>query len=575
MTTTQRFRLLARHLRPSRGRVVVAAAAFVLKDSPLWVLPIITAEVINLLIAGADAGALLVPGVAAAGVVALNLVANAIYVRHYFAAVRELGLRLRGEIAQKLQTLSIGYHSRSTTALAQTKLVRDVENLELMLQQSFGPILNCVSIIVGAGITIALRVPVFLFVIGLTVPLAVLLMRWLRTRTAAANEDFRRDIEFMSSRVSEMGSLLPITRAHGLENVALDRLGTSVERVRASGLRLDRINGRFGAMSWASFQVLSLLCLFGAVGLTLANVISVTPGDVVLLSSYFGLLTGTLVNAFLLAPLITRGFESLTSIDEILSEDDIELNEGKAAVGPLRGRLRFDRVTFGYDEKQVIDHLDLTIEPGQTIAFVGPSGAGKSTIVNLALGLLAPQSGSVSIDGQDLRDIDLRTYRRHVSVVPQEPVLFGGSIRENVAYGLAPAGDSAIWDALERANAAQFVREFPRGWDTLIGERGSTLSGGQRQRIAIARALARNPSLLFLDEATSALDPEAEVLVRAAVDELRRGRTTLIVAHRLSTIRSADFIAVLESGRIAEFGTHDHLAATGRLYRQLLAAAAQ
>jgi ATP-binding cassette, subfamily B, bacterial len=301
----------------------------------------------------------------------------------------------------------------------------------------------------------------------------------------------------------------------------------------------------------------------------------VTPGDVVLLSSYFGLLTGTLVNAFLLAPLITRGFESLTSIDEILSEDDIELNEGKAAVGPLRGRLRFDRVTFAYDEKQVIDHLDLTIEPGQTIAFVGPSGAGKSTIVNLALGLLAPQSGSVSIDGQDLRDIDLRTYRRHVSVVPQEPVLFGGSIRENVAYGLAPAGDSEIWDALERANAAQFVREFPRGWDTLIGERGSTLSGGQRQRIAIARALARNPSLLFLDEATSALDPEAEVLVRAAVDELRRGRTTLIVAHRLSTIRSADFIAVLESGRIAEFGTHDHLAATGRLYRQLLAAAAQ
>lgn len=572
MNSMDGLRILARHLRPNRRKVVIAALAFIVKDSPLWVLPIITAEVIDLLIARASPSALVVPAAAAAGVIVVNLVANAVYVRHYFFAVRELGLRLRGDIATQLQTLSIGYHARSSSAVAQTKLVRDVENLELMLQQSFGPILNCVSIIVGAGITIAFRTPVFLVVIGLTVPLAVLLMRWLRTRTAAANEEFRRDIEFMSSRASEMGALLPITRAHGLEHVALERLGASTERVRSSGLRLDRINGRFGAMSWASFQLLSLICLFGAVGLSLTSIVTVTAGDVVLLSSYFGLLTGTLVNAFHLAPLITRGFESLASVDEILSEDEIEHNIGKPALDSVEGRLQFSRVTFSYGLRPALHDFNLTIEPGQSIAFVGPSGSGKSTILNLALGLLSPESGAITIDGHNLRHIDLRTYRRHVSVVPQEPVLFRGTIRENVSYGLPGLDDASIRRALERASAADFVDDLPQGWNTVVGERGNSLSGGQRQRVAIARALARDPKLLLLDEATSALDPEAEVLVRNAVNELRRGRTTLIVAHRLSTIRSADYIAVLHSGRIAEFGTHSHLAATGNRYQQLLAA---
>ncbi|MDB5478923.1 MAG: transporter related protein [Alphaproteobacteria bacterium] len=572
MRTMDGLRILARHVRPNRGRVVVAAMAFVVKDSPLWVLPIITAEVIDLLIARSSPVALVGPASAAAGVIVINLIANAIYVRHYFFAVRELGLRLRGDIAAQLQTLSIGYHARSSSAIAQTKLVRDVENLELMLQQSFGPVLNSASIIVGAGITIAIRMPVFLAVIGLTVPLAVVLMHWLRTRTAAANEEFRRDIEFMSSRASEMGALLPITRAHGLETIALDRLGASTERVRASGLRLDRINGRFGAMSWASFQLLSLFCLFGAVGLSLTSIVSVTAGEVVLLSSYFGLLTGTLVNAFQLAPLVTRGFESLASVDEILSEDEVEDNTGKYSIGAVHGRIQFDHVSFHYGGKNALTDFDLTIKPGQSIALVGPSGSGKSTILNLALGLLTPQSGKVTVNGHDLRHIDLRTYRRHVSVVPQEPVLFGGSVKENVAYGLAALDDEVIWDALDRANAANFVRELPQGWDTLVGERGNSLSGGQRQRIAIARALVRNPKILLLDEATSALDPEAEVLVRDAINELRRGRTTLIVAHRLSTIRTADFLAVLEEGRVMEFGTHEQLAATGRRYRQLLAA---
>jgi ATP-binding cassette subfamily B protein len=565
--------LLRPHLRPSRRRIALAAVALVFKDSPLWVLPLVTAEVIDLLINGAAPDALIVPGLWAGAVILVNVGANAVYVRSYSAAVRDLGLRLRGAVASRLQILSIGFHARSSSAVMQTKVIRDVENVELMLQQSFAPILNAASILIGACTIIALRVPSFLAVIALTVPLAVVLMRWLRTRTATANERFRQEVESLSSSVGEMSALLPITRAHGLEQVALERVAASAEQVRTAGYALDRLNGRFGAISWASFQMLSLCCLFGAVLLSLTGALPVTAGDVVLLSSYFGLLTGTLVTAFQLAPLITRGFESLRSVDEVLRDEDVERNEGKPGVETVRGQLSFSAVTFGYGRDEVLHGLDLEIAPGETIAFVGPSGSGKSTILNLALGFLTPWQGRVTIDGRPLTDIDLRSYRRHVSVVPQEPVLFSGTIRENVTYGLADVPDDVVAEALRRANATEFVDAQEHGWNTPIGERGGRLSGGQRQRIAIARALIRDPRVLLLDEATSALDPTAEVEVQAALDELRRGRTTLIVAHRLGTIRSADCIAVLDHGRLVESGTHEQLRRRGGAYARLVAVA--
>lgn len=570
MRAPNRLRLLAPHLRPSRGRIIVAAIAFVAKDSPLWVLPLITADVIDLLIENASPQALIAPAACAAGVVLLNIGANAVYIRAYFSTVRYLGARLRSELATQLQTLTIGYHSRSSSAVVQTKLVRDVENVELMLQQSFGPILNAGSVLVGACVVVAIRVPTFLLVFALAVPLAVFLMRWLRSHTTDANERLRLEIEAMSSRVSEMGSLMPLTRAHGLENVAVNRVESSAERVRAAGFDLDRINGRFGAISWASFQILSLACLFGAASLSLMGAVAISAGDVVLLSSYFGLLTGTLVTAFQLAPLITRGLESTASINEVLAANDIEHNDGKPPVGDIGGGLSFQSVTYAYSGKAAIRDLTLDIHAGESVAFIGPSGSGKSTLLNLALGLLKPDVGHVLIDGTDLQSIDLRSFRRHLSVVPQEPVLFQGTIRDNVTYGLSGVTDTDLHHAFEQSNASDFISALPHGWDTVVGERGGQLSGGQRQRIAIARALIRNPRILLLDEATSALDAAAEKAVREALDNLREGRTTLIVAHRLSTIRSADRIAVLQSGHLAEIGTHTELLKRDGIYAQLL-----
>jgi ATP-binding cassette subfamily B protein len=563
-------RSLRPYLRPHRAGIALAAVAFVIKDSPLWVLPIVTAEVIDLLIADADAEALLPWGLLAVGVVAVNVCANAVYVRAYFSAVRGLGADLRRSLTHRLQTLSLAYHSRSASALAQTKLVRDVENVELMLQQSFAPILTAVSVLVGASATMAARAPVFLVFFAVAVPIAVALIRWLRSRTSAANERFRREVEHLSTRISEMGSLLSVTRAHGLEVVAVERVTSSAEHVRAAGFDLDRLNGRFGAMSWASFQLLSLACLFGAVLAALTGVVPVSPGDVVLLGSYFGLLTATMVAVFQLAPLITRGRESVSSMNELLTADEVEHDDGKPALDRVVGEIRFEGVTFAHTREPVLRDIDLIVHPGETIAFIGPSGSGKSTLLNLSLGLMAPGRGRVFIDGHDLRDIDRRTFRRFVSVVPQDPVLFAATIRENVAYGLPDLADAAVWRALEEANAVGFVRELPEGWNTVVGERGARLSGGQRQRLAIARALVRDPRVLLLDEATAALDGESEAAVHEALATLRAGRTTLIVAHRLATIREADRIVVLQGGRIAQEGDHETLAAVDGYYRTML-----
>ena len=203
------------------------------------------------------------------------------------------------------------------------------------------------------------------------------------------------------------------------------------------------------------------------------------------------------------------------------------------------------------------------------IALVGPSGSGKSTFINLVIGFLRPQSGAISIDEHDLSQFDLRTYRSNISVVPQESVLFEGTVRDNVTYGLGSVTDKKVREALEAANAVEFVSELPDGVDTLVGERGARISGGQKQRLAIARALIRNPRILILDEATSALDSQSESAIQVALESLMKDRTTFVVAHRLSTVRRADLILVLDKGKLVEQGSHAELVTAGGLYQQL------
>lgn len=561
------LRLLGR--RP--WRLSAAVLAFAAKEVPVWTLPVITAAIIDVVASDGAVVEVLWWFALAAVLLLQNYPNHLLYTRNFMTVVRDLGADLRNALTARLQSLSIGYHTRVSASIVQTKLVRDVENVELMLQQVTHPLLSSSMVMIGALTMTAIVVPQFLPVYALAVPIAIGIRYGMRKRSQRRNEEFRREIEILSARVGEMASLIPVTRAHGLEQTAITRVADGAEGVRRAGLDLDLLNGRVASVSWVAMQILGASCLMLAAVCAITGILPISPGQVVMLSTYFTLLTGGITQLLMLIPVGARGLESVRSIAEVLQGPDLEHNAGKQIVDDVRGEIVLDSATHRYPDADddALHEVDLRISAGETVAFVGSSGSGKSTLLNLVLGFVRPTGGRVLVDGHDMQQLDVRTLRRSISVVPQESVLFEGSIFANIAYGLSDVTPERVEAALRDANAWDFVREQPEGWNTVVGERGARLSGGQRQRLAIARALVRDPRILLLDEATSALDPESEVLVRDALERLMRGRTTLIVAHRLSTVRRADRIVVLEHGRIVEQGSHAELIELDARYVQL------
>lgn len=538
-----------------------AVVLFAIKHSPVWILPIATANIINIATDPPEDAAkrILTQVVIMVAAYMQNILTNYLHTFLYARAIRNVERDLRSTLVRKLQQLSISYHNEMQSGRLQSKIMRDVEQIEALSSQIFISILSIIiNITVAFAVVVSKSLTVFLFFIG-TIPVAVCIIVTFRSRIKSYNKEFRKDMEETSVHVMEMIEMIPVTRAHALEERETNKMDLHLHNVAKSGLRLDMIQSYFSSISWVAFQVFQVLCL-GFTGY-LASRGKISVGEVVMYQTYFNSIVAYVSNMITLLPTIAKGLESVDSIGDVLLCHDVEDYSGKRKLKSIQGEISFEDAGFQYrsGESPVIEHLDLKIKQGETVAFVGESGAGKTTILNMVIGFIHATEGRVLIDGQDMEDIDLRSYRSNIAVVPQMPILFSGTIRENITYGQDEISDESLMEVIRSADLEDLISQLPDGVDTMVTEHGSNLSGGQRQRISIARAFIRDPKILILDEATSALDSISEEKIRIATDNLIRKRTTLIVAHRLSTIKNADYIAVIGDGGLKEVGTYDEL----------------
>lgn len=556
--------------RPARFYAALLAVLLI-KHSPVWVIPFLIAHIIDTLSRGGSVpvNQLVWYFVGVLVLLLQNIPMHTLMISMLSGTVRDLEQTLRNALVTRLQQLSIAFHDRTENGRLQAKVLRDVEQIHsLCMTVLEAATLSVASTLFALAVT-AWREPWMLVFIILLVPLVAGFHQLFRRHIKKRNRDFRAEVERMSADVAEMINMIPVTRAHGLEEIEVQRLGEQLRSVNQRGRRLDVINAMFGASAFVTFQV-AMVCSLAVQTWFCVNG-WITPGEIVLYQSLLGMMVMGVSQLLNFYPQMARGVESLRSLGEILECPDLELNQGRRVVETITGRLRFENVSFSYEGQgePAVEGIDIEIAAGECVALVGESGAGKSTMVQLVIGFRRPQHGRILFDGMPVEEIDMRSVRRFISVVPQETMLFSGSIRENILHGLSGVTEEHLRKVAEDAQVMEFVEHLPRGLDSRIGEDGALLSGGQRQRIAIARALVRDPKILVLDEATSALDFASERKVQKAIDRVIRDRTTLVVAHRLSTVRRADRIVVLHRGRIVDSGRYDELIARPGRFRSM------
>ncbi len=555
------LKILVSIYRGNYYKFALAVLFFFIKHACVWILPIVTANIINDITTG-NPDCLrntLFYTVLMISLIVLNVPMNYLYTDYKSQATRYAETGLRKALIRKLQQLSIAYHIETQSGRLQSKIMRDVEAVEGLSTQMFLSILNiALNIAVALAVTVSKSVVVFFFFL-VTTPIAAVTMVSFRNVMKKRNAEFRKEMEETSARVMEMVELIPVTRAHALEEEEIRKMSGQLFTVAEKGYKLDLVQALFGSVGWAIFQIFQVICLAFTGYLAFRD--GIPAGDIALYQSYFATIVNQVSAIITLVPVIAKGIESVNSIGEVLLSEDVECNEGKREIADVQGEFSFRNVYFKYQEsgKNTLNGLNLEVRQGETIALVGESGAGKTTIINMVIGFYLPREGEVLLDGQRLNEIDLRSYRRYLAVVPQTSILFSGTIRENITYGCEYVTEERLQEVVQAANLKELIDSLPDGLDTKVGEHGGKLSGGQRQRISIARALIRDPRVIVLDEATSALDSISEKLIQEAVNNLTRNRTTFIVAHRLSTIRDADRIAVIDNGRCVECGTYEEL----------------
>ncbi|MGB0525576.1 MAG: ABC transporter ATP-binding protein [Flammeovirgaceae bacterium] len=470
---------------------------------------------------------------------------------------------IRQALYKKFMCLPMAFYDKERTGALMSRITADVSVLQDTFSTTLAELIRQLIILIAGIVILLVLTPKLTGFMLLTFPPIILIVMFFGRYIRTLSKKTQDSLADTNTIVEE--TLLALTMVKAFTNEVFEalRYGKVMKETVAIAINTAKYRAMFiSFLIFALFSGILAVIWFGA-GLVQSGTISV--GELlsfVFITLFVG---GSVAGLGDMYGNMQKGIGASERVLEILHAPSEEVeNEGKLHLdAPLKGNINFENLRFHYPTRPEIDVLkgiNLAIEAGQKVALVGHSGAGKSTIIQLLLRFYQQNEGQILVDGKSIASFDLAYYRGNIGIVPQEVILFGGSIRENISYGRPNASDEEIIQAAKQANAFNFIEAFPEGLDTLVGERGVKLSGGQRQRIAIARAILKDPAILLLDEATSSLDAESEKLVQEALDRLMEGRTSIIIAHRLATIRHVDRIYVLDEGRIAETGTHEELA---------------
>jgi ATP-binding cassette, subfamily B, bacterial len=476
---------------------------------------------------------------------------------------------LRGEVFNHLQRLSLSFHHKTRTGELISKLTSDTNTLKDVFADSALTFTTHILTVTGMlVIMFNLNMKLGLIVL-ISFPLLFLSIYFIYSKVKYSARNQRQNEGRLASRVSEILSAVPLIQAYGTEDYERERFDADSSRSMKESIRTSR-------MEAAATRLVEIISAFGTAIVVMFGCLQaidgkMTPGDVLVFASYMSQIYQPIRQITRLSTRFSRATVSIERINGILeTEPEIQDDPNAISINQLRGDIAFDNVTFSYvDGKKILDNVSFRIKPGERVALVGASGAGKSTIANLIIRLYDPQKGAVLIDRQNIKQYQRTSLRQEIGVVLQDPVLFGTSIKENIAYGRPEASMEEIEHAAKQVHAHDFIMALPDGYDTLMAESGNTLSGGQRQRISLARALIRQASILIMDEPTSAVDAQSQALIRDAMTRLQQGRTILLIAHQFHTIRDFDRILVLKNGKIVEDGNHNSLIQLGGYYHEL------
>ncbi|MCK4257799.1 MAG: ABC transporter ATP-binding protein [Halanaerobiales bacterium] len=494
------------------------------------------------------------------------------YSQAYLLALvgQKVALKLREELYHHLQYMSLAFHQRMQVGELISRITNDTQVVENSLVLALpGLIAQPLTVVGSVAFLFMIHWKLALFTLAVF-PFIAMVINNFGSRMRQVSNKIQAAISDITTIVQENFSAIRIIKAFSKESDESKKYDKALVKNFNSSMKSVQIMATMN-------PIIELLASIGGIAFFWYGGMEVirgnlTTAELVGFIAYLGIIIKPLSLISRDLNLMQRAAGALERIFEILDvEEYIIEKDNPIQLPPIKGNVEFDHVTMGYNDREVevLKDISLKVKPGQVVAFVGESGAGKTTLVNLIPRFYDPIAGKITIDGFDLRDVTIKSLRKQIAIVPQETILFKGTIAYNIAYGKKGATMEEIEMAARRANAHQFITDFSEGYQTMVGERGQSLSGGQRQRISIARAILADPKILILDEATSALDTASELLVKEALNEVMLNRTTFLIAHRLSTVVNADLIVVLDKGKIVEMGTHDELLDKEEYYYRL------